>query len=139
MSKRHWLASYGSIPSDIDPDAHSSVVALLEGAMTRYTDKVAIVSAGQKFTYAQIAKLSRDFCAWLQGQGLEKGDRVAVMLPNIAAFPVALLSIIRAGGVQVNVNPLYTPRELEHQLNDAGCQAMVIYADALPTLAGVIG
>src|SRR4030095_1898549 len=102
MTKRHWLATYGSIPHDIDPDAHASVVALLEGAMKRYADKVAIVSAGQKFSYADIDKLSGAFCAYLQSQGVKKGDRIAVMLPNVAAFPVALAGVLRAGAVQVN-------------------------------------
>ena len=122
MANRHWLATYGSIPSDINPDAHASILALMEGAMTRYADKVAIVSAGQKLTYRQMDELSVAFCAYLQGLGVKKGDRVAVMLPNVAAFPVALAGIVRAGAIQVNVNPLYTPRELEHQLNDAGCE-----------------
>src|SRR5262245_57489917 len=135
---RHWLATYGNIPHDIDADAHASVTAMVEGAMQRYADKPAIVSAGQKLSYGELDKLSRDFCAWLQGQGVKKGDRVAVMLPNVAAFPVAFLGIARAGAVQVNVNPLYTPRELEHQLKDAGVKTIVIWCDSLPTLAGVV-
>jgi long-chain acyl-CoA synthetase len=139
MTIRHWLASYGSIPAEINADAHASVVALTEAAMTRYADKTAFVSAGQKFSYAEIDALSRDFCAYLQSVGVTKGDRVAVMLPNIAAFPIALLGIIRAGAVQVNVNPLYTARELEHQLNDSGSERIVIYGDALPTLGAIIG
>ncbi|RFU44791.1 AMP-binding protein [Paraburkholderia sp. DHOC27] len=138
MTSRPWLASYGSIPADIDSHAHDSVLAILEAAMTRYADKTAFVSAGQRLSYAEIDALSRDFCAYLQNAGVKKGDRVAVMLPNIAAFPIAMLGIVRAGAVQVNVNPLYTPRELEHQLRDSGSECIVIYGDALPTLAAVV-
>ncbi|SAL75012.1 long-chain fatty acid--CoA ligase [Caballeronia choica] len=138
MTARHWLASYGSIPAEIDADAHASIVSLTDDAMIRFADKTAFVCAGQKFTFAEIDALSRDFCAYLQSVGVKKGDRVAVMLPNIAAFPIAFLGIIRAGAVQVNVNPLYTSRELEHQLSDSGSERIVIYGDALPTLAAII-
>ncbi|SAL06615.1 long-chain fatty acid--CoA ligase [Caballeronia arationis] len=138
MTARHWLASYGSIPAEIDADAHASVVALTDDAMIRFAGKTAFVCAGQQFSYAEIDALSGNFCAYLQSVGVKKGDRVAVMLPNIAAFPIALLGIIRAGAVQVNVNPLYTPRELEHQLRDSGSEQIVIYGDALPTLAAII-
>jgi long-chain acyl-CoA synthetase len=138
MTARHWLASYGSIPAEIDADAHASIVSLTDDAMIRFADKTAFVCAGQKFTFAEIDALSRDFCAYLQSVGVKKGDRVAVMLPNIAAFPIAFLGIIRAGAVQVNVNPLYTSRELEHQLRDSGSERIVIYGDALPTLAAII-
>jgi long-chain acyl-CoA synthetase len=138
MTARHWLASYGSIPAEIDADAHASIVSLTDDAMIRFAGKTAFVCAGQKFTFAEIDALSRDFCAYLQSVGVKKGDRVAVMLPNIAAFPIAFLGIIRAGAVQVNVNPLYTSRELEHQLRDSGSERIVIYGDALPTLAAII-
>ena len=138
MTARHWLDSYGSIPAEIDADAHASIIALTEDAMMRFGGKTAFVCAGQKFTYTEIDAISRDFCAYLQSVGVKKGDRVAVMLPNIAAFPIAFLGIIRAGAVQVNVNPLYTARELEHQLKDSGSERIVIYGDALPTLAAII-
>jgi len=138
LNTRPWLASYGSIPAEINADAHASVVAIAESAMTRFADRTAFVSAGQALTYAEVDTLSRDFCAYLQGIGVKKGERVAVMLPNIAAFPVVFLGVARAGAVQVNVNPLYTPRELEHQLNDSGSERIVIYADALPTLAAIL-
>ena len=129
MASRHWVKSYGSIPADVDADRYSSVTALLEEAMQRYADKVAFQSFGQSLTYAQVDKLSADFCAYLQHRvGVKKGDRIAVMMPNLAAFPVAMLGIIRAGAVQVNVNPLYTPRELEHQLNDSGSKVIVVFS-----------
>ena len=140
MSNRHWLASYnGRIPSDIDPDAYGSVLEMLERAMRRYADKPAFRCFGQTLTYADTDRLSRDFAAFLQSAlAVKKGDRVAVMLPNIPAFPLAMLGIVRAGAVQVNVNPLYTPRELEHQLNDAGAEIIVIFNGVSPTLAEII-
>jgi long-chain acyl-CoA synthetase len=141
MSRRHWLAVYGErIPAEIDPNAHRSVVTMLEGAMQRYPDKPAFRCFGQTLSYAATDRLSRAFTAYLQARlGVRKGDRVAVMLPNIAAFPLATLGILRAGAVQVNVNPLYTPRELEHQLNDAGAEVIVIFNGASATLAEIIG
>jgi long-chain acyl-CoA synthetase len=139
MTARPWTGSYGDIPTEIDADDPSSLLTLMEGAMQRYADRVAFRSAGHALTYAQVDRLSAAFCAYLQHRlGVRPGDRVAVMSPNLAAFPVAFLGIVRAGGVQVNVNPLYTPRELEHQLNDAGCEVIVIFAGATPTLAEVI-
>ena len=141
MSPKHWLAAYGEkIPCEIDPDAHSSVLGLLEAAMRRYADKPAFRCFGQTLTYTDTDRLSRDFAAYLQGKlGVKKGDRIAVMLPNIPAFPLAMIGIVRTGGVQVNVNPLYTPRELEHQLNDAGVETIVIFNGVSATLAEIIG
>src|SRR5262245_57956059 len=124
MSSKHWLATYGKkIPCEIDPDAHASVLEMLEAAMRRYAKQPAFHCLGRTLTYADADRLSRQFAAYLQGKlGVRKGDRIAVMLPNIAVFPLAMLGIVRAGAVQVNVNPLYTPRELEYQLNDAGVE-----------------
>jgi len=140
MSPKHWLGAYGeNIPCEIDPDVHSSVLGLLEAAMRRYADKPAFRCFGQTLTYAETDRLSRNFAAYLQGKlGVKKGDRIAVMLPNIPAFPLAMIGIVRAGGVQVNVNPLYTPRELEHQLNDAGVETIVIFNGVSGTLAEII-
>ena len=130
MSNKHWLAAYGErIPAEIDPDVYGSVVEMLEQAMQRFADKPAFRCFGQTLTYADTDRLSRDFAAYLQRKlGVKKGDRIAVMLPNIPAFPIAMLGIIRAGAHQVNVNPLYTPRELEHQLNDAGVETIVVFS-----------
>ena len=137
---RHWLTSYGThIPTEIDPDAYGSVLEMLEGAMVRYAEKPAFRCFGQTLTYADTDRLSRAFAAYLQNKlGISKGDRVAVMLPNLPAFPLAMLGIIRTGAIQVNVNPLYTARELEHQLNDAGAKAIVIFSGVSPTLAEII-
>ena len=107
--------------------------------MKRYADKPAFRCFGQTLTYADTDRLSRAFGAYLQQKlGVRKGDRIAVMLPNIPAFPLAMMGIVRAGAVQVNVNPLYTPRELEHQLNDAGVEIIVVFSGASTALAEVI-
>ena len=140
MSARPWLATYGRNMSDeIDPDAYDSVVRMLEEAMQRFASKPAFRCFDQTLTYADTDRLSRHFAAYLQ-QRLEvkRGERIAVMLPNIPAFPLAMIGILRAGAAQVNVNPLYTPRELEHQLNDAGVETIVIFAGSTPTLAEII-
>ncbi len=139
MTTRHWTRSYGSIPAEITPDATPSVLHLMEDAMARYAAKPAIRCFGQTLSYADVDRLSCAFSAYLQNAlGVRKGDRIAVMLPNVPAFPIAMLGIVRAGAAQVNVNPMYTPRELEHQLNDAGCQTIVIYGGSTPTLAEVL-
>jgi long-chain acyl-CoA synthetase len=141
MSNRHWLTAYGGrIPAEINPETHGPVLELLEEAMRRYADRSAFRCFGRTLTYADTDRLSRDFAAFLQSRlGVRKGDRIAVMLPNIPAFPLAMMGIVRAGAVQVNVNPLYTPRELEHQLNDAGAVIIVIFGGVSATLAEIIG
>jgi long-chain acyl-CoA synthetase len=141
MKDRHWLATYAEygIPADIDPNAHQSVVQLLERAMTAHADRPAFRSFGQTLTYADVDRQSRNFAAYLQKQlGVKKGDRIAVMMPNLLAFPIAFLGIVRAGAAQVNVNPLYTPRELEHQLKDADVKVMVVFAGCSATVAEII-
>ena len=141
MPRKHWLAAYGGrIPAEIDPDVYSSVLAMFEDAMRRYVDKPAFRCFGQTLTYADTDRLSRNVAAYLQSRlGVKKGDRIAVMLPNLPTFPLAMLGIVRAGAVQVNVNPLYTPRELEHQLNDAGAKIVVVFAGVSATLAEIVG
>lgn len=140
-NKRPWLAAYGPrIPAEINADAYSSVLHMLEEAMKRFADKPAFRCYGQTLTYADTDRLSRDFAAYLQNKlGVKKGNRIAVMLPNLPAFPLATLGIIRTGAVQVNVNPLYTPRELEYQLNDAGVETIVVFSGVSATLAEIIG
>ncbi len=142
MSTKPWLDTYraSGLPATVDADAHPSVVALLESAMARFADRPAFRAFGQTLSYADVDRQSAAFCAWLQTTlGVKKGDRVAVMLPNFLAFPIAFLGIARAGAIQVNVNPLYTPRELEHQLNDSGSEVIVLFNGSTPTLADVIG
>ncbi len=140
MNSRPWLDTYSKLglPATIDADRHPSVVHLLEDAMRIYAEKPAFRAFGQTLSYADVDRLSAGFAAWLQQHGVKRGDRVAVMMPNLLAFPIAFIGIARAGAVQVNVNPLYTPRELEHQLNDAGTEVIVIFNGSTPTLAQVI-
>ena len=141
MNSRPWLATYrdNRIPESIDPNAYASVVRMLEQAMTAFADKPAFRAFGQTLTYADVDRLSGAFAAWLQNRlGVVKGDHIAVMSPNLLAFPIAFLGIARAGAVQVNVNPMYTPRELEHQLNDSQSKIIVIFSGSTPALAEVI-
>ena len=140
MTKRHWQASYGSIPKEINPEAYPSVTSMLEEAMKRFADKPAFRCLGQTVSYADVDRQSKALAAYLQNKlGVKKGDRVAVMSPNFMAFPIAFLGIIRAGAVQVNVNPLYTPRELEYQLNDAGVNIIIVFSGVSATVAEVLG
>lgn len=140
MTSKHWIKTYGDlIPAEIDPKAYPSVVHMMEQAMNRFADRVAFHNFNNALTYAETDRLSRAFAAYLQYElGVKKGDRIAVMMPNLLAFPIAMLGIIRVGAIQVNVNPLYTPRELEHQLNDAGAEVIVIFNGSTPTLAAVM-
>jgi long-chain acyl-CoA synthetase len=135
-----WIRSYGaSIPHEIDADAYPSVVALFDAAVERFADLPAFECFGRTMSYAEIDHASRAVAAYLQRElGVRRGDRVALMSPNVPAFPIVMLGILRAGAAQVNVNPLYTPRELAHQLNDAGVETIVIFGGSTPTLAEII-
>ena len=127
MTDRPWLSSYPEgVPADIDVTQYASLVALMEESFTRYADRVAYSFMGKDVTYAETDKSSAALAAYLQGLGLAKGDRVALMMPNTPQYPIAVAAVLRAGLVVVNVNPLYTPRELEHQLKDSGAKAIVI-------------
>ena len=139
MMDRPWLRNYGSIPREINPDAWPSVLHLLERAMKEHADRTAFRCFDTELSYAKVDILSAFIASFLQHElGAKRGDRIAVMMPNLAAFPVTLAGIVRAGAAQVNVNPLYTPRELEHQLNDAGCEIIFVYGGATSTLAEVL-
>lgn len=137
---RPWTKTYErTIPLEIDADAHPSVAALFETAVASFQHHTAFECFGQTLTYGELDRASLAFAAWLQKtRGIRRGDRVALMCPNIFAFPVAMLGIIRAGAVQVNVNPLYTPHELQHQLEDAGAETIVVFSGATGTLAEII-
>ena len=125
--ERIWLKSYpAGIPADIDPKKYRSLIQLFESSIAKYRDRPAFHSMGKTITFGELDKLSRAFGAWLQARGLAKGARVAIMMPNCLQYPVAMFGILRAGCTVVNVNPLYTPRELEHQLTDAGAEVIVI-------------
>ncbi|WP_182056969.1 long-chain-fatty-acid--CoA ligase FadD [Pantoea sp. ME81] len=135
-----WLKRYpADVPAEINADRYTSLVELFEHAALQYADQTAFINMGQPMTYRQLDKQSRDFAAWLQqGLGLKQGDRVALMMPNLLQYPVALFGVLRAGMVVVNVNPLYTPRELKHQLNDSGASAIVIVSNFAHTLEKVV-
>lgn len=127
---------YGSQTINFAP--YRSVVEMMEKAIERYADKVAFRNAENCLTYNQTDEYSRSFAAWLQKMGVKKGDRVALMAPNLLAFPVAMLGIMRAGGIQVNVNPQYTPRELRHQLIDSGAHTIIIFSGSSAVLSDII-
>jgi len=132
---RIWLSAYPpGVPADIDPSAYSSLVGLMEEAFKKHAAKTAYSFMGKNVSFAQTDSLSQAFGAYLQGLGLVKGDRVALMMPNVPQYPVAVAAVLRAGFVVVNVNPLYTPRELEHQLKDSGSKAIVIIENFAKTL-----
>ena len=134
-----WLKQYpAGVPAEIDVNLYPSLVALLDESFRRFADRTAYKFMGKAITFRQVDDASRAFAAWLQAQGLAKGDRVAVMMPNVPQYPVAVAGILRAGLVVVNVNPLYTPRELEHQLKDSGAIAIVILENFAGTLAQVM-
>lgn len=135
-----WLKRYpADVPAEIDPDRYSSLVEMFENAASRYADQPAFINMGEVMTFRKLEERSRAFAAYLQqGLGLQKGDRVALMMPNLLQYPIALFGILRAGMVVVNVNPLYTPRELEHQLNDSGAVAIVIVSNFAHTLEKVV-
>jgi len=140
MSDKVWYQHYGSdIPTTVDLNAYPSVIAMFDEAIGKFGDNTAFQNFGAKMTFGELDKQSRKIAAYLQQSlGHKKGDRVAVMMPNIMGFPAAMLGVLRAGLVQVNVNPLYTPRELDHQLNDADVETIIIFTGSTPVLAEII-
>ena len=135
MADRIWLKSYPpGVPADLDTSQYPSLVALMEESFKKYASKTAYSFMGKDVSYGQTDSLSQAFAVYLQSLGLVKGDRVAIMMPNVPQYPVAVAAILRAGFVVVNVNPLYTPRELEHQLKDSGSKAIVIIENFAATL-----
>lgn len=135
-----WLSRYpADVPAEIDPDRYSSLIEMFENSVRRYADRPAFVNMGEVMTFRKLEERSRAFAAYLQNQlKLQKGDRVALMMPNLLQYPVALFGVLRAGMVVVNVNPLYTPRELEHQLKDSGASTIVIVSNFAHTLEKVV-
>ena len=134
-----WLKNYDPrVPIDINPDRYSSIVDIFEQSIEKYSSNVSYINMGKSITFAELDELSRDFAAYLQHSGLKKGDAVAIMMPNLIQYPVALFGILRAGMTVVNVNPLYTPRELQHQLTDSKAKAIVIVENFACTLSAVI-
>jgi long-chain acyl-CoA synthetase len=137
---RNWLLQYPpGVPADIDPDRYASLRDIFEEACANHGHSPAFTNMGATLSYAQLDTLSRAFAAWLQKKsGLIQGDRVALMMPNILQYPIALFGVLRAGMVVVNTNPLYTPRELEHQLKDSGAKAIVIVENFAHVLQQVL-
>ena len=132
---RPWLSAYPEgVPADVDVAQYSSLVALMEESFQKNASRAAYHFMGKDFSFGQTDSLSVALGAYLQGLGLAKGDRVAIMMPNCPQYPVAVAAVLRAGYVVVNVNPLYTPRELEHQLKDSGSKAIVIIENFAATL-----
>jgi len=137
---RPWLSAYpDGVPADIDLSPYRSLVQLLDESLAKYAARSAYHYMGHDMAYAEVDAQARALAAYWQSKGLVKGDRVAVMMPNVLQYPVAVAAILRAGLVVVNVNPLYTARELEHQLNDSGAKAIVIIENFAATLAACLG
>lgn len=136
---KFWLKSYpAGVPAEIDVTQYKSLVHLLEESFKNFADRKAYICMDKSITYGELDAMSQKVAAWLQARGLKPGARVAIMMPNVLQYPVALAAILRAGYVVVNVNPLYTPRELEHQLKDSGAEAIFILENFATTLEKVI-
>ncbi|MGL6222096.1 MAG: long-chain-fatty-acid--CoA ligase, partial [Steroidobacteraceae bacterium] len=137
--QRIWLEHYpAGVPHDVDLTQYSSLVELIEHGLRQHAQRNAYAYMDRYFTFGEIDRYSAAFGAWLQSRGLAKGARVAIMMPNVVQYPIALAGVLRAGYVVVNVNPLYTPRELEHQLRDSGAEAIVILENFASTLQQVV-
>ncbi|MES0177624.1 long-chain fatty acid--CoA ligase [Mesorhizobium sp. M0025] len=139
LPEKPWLKSYSKVvPAEIGALPYSSIGDFLVGACKQFSGQPAYVCMGKSISYAELERQSAAFGAYLQSKGLQKGERVALMMPNVLQYPVAMMAVLRAGYVVVNINPLYTPRELEHQLKDSGAQAIVILENFASTLDAVI-
>ena len=137
--QRFWQTSYEpGVPTDIDWTQYRSLTHLLEEAFRKYADRKAYACMGKSMTFAELDRLSARMAAWLQSRGLQRGARVAIMLPNVLQYPVAMAAVLRAGYTIVNVNPLYTARELQHQLADSGAEALVVLENFAHTVADVV-
>ncbi len=137
--QRPWLKNYPKgIPANIDADAYPNLVSMLQESFNKYSDKPAFSCMGKTITYSQLDRLSAQFGAYLLSRGLEPGDRVALMMPNLLQYPIALIGALRAGLLVVNTNPLYTPREMLHQFNDSGAKAIVIVENFAANLQKIL-
>jgi len=140
MMDKVWLKNYPEgVPAEADVDAYDSIVSLFEESIRRFGDRPAYSNFGVTITYRELDERARALAAYLQGLGLEPGDRVSIMMPNLLSNPIAIFGVLLAGLTVVNTNPLYTARELEHQLNDSGARAIVIVENFASTLDEVIG
>ncbi len=135
-----WLKSYPEgVPYEINPDAYPSLLELMEEGFRQHASEPAYSNMGKELTFGDIDRLSKAFAAYLQSIGLQPGDRVSIQMPNLLQYPVAMFGILRAGMVVVNTNPLYTPREMQHQFKDSGAKAIVILANFASNLEKIIG
>src|ERR1700754_3454072 len=137
--ERIWLKHYpAGVPADIEPTQYASLVDLLEESFTKFADRKAFICMDKSISYRDLDQMSLALAAYLQGRGLQRGARVAIMMPNVLQYPVATAAVLRAGFAVVNVNPLYTPRELEHQLKDSGAEAIIVLENFAHTVEQVI-
>ena len=137
--ERPWLASYPpNVPAEIDVVALGTINGLFETSMAAFADRPAMLCFGSTMTYAALGQQARDLAAWLTSQGLRKGDRVAIMLPNVPAYAVAIFGVLLAGGTVVNTNPLYTPRELTQQISDSGARILIVLENFGTTVAAAL-
>ena len=137
--ERIWLKQYPpGVPADIDPTQYASLVELLEESFAKFADRKAFICMDRSITYRDLGEMSLALAAYLQSRGLAKGARVALMMPNVLQYPIAIAAVLRAGFAVVNVNPLYTPRELEHQLTDSGAEAIIVLENFAHTVQQVL-
>lgn len=136
---RPWHQFYDTVPHEINPDHYGTMIDYLRHCFDQFKNKVAFECMGKTMSYQELDHLSRDFAAWLQQQGLKKGDRIAIQMPNMLQFPIALFGAIRAGLIVVNTNPLYTQEEMAHQFKDSGAKAIVILSNFADKLEAIIG
>jgi long-chain acyl-CoA synthetase len=137
--ERIWLKQYPpGVPADIEPTQYASLVDLLEESFTKFADRKAFICMDKSISYRDLDQMSLALASYLQGRGLQRGARVAIMMPNVLQYPVATAAVLRAGFAVVNVNPLYTPRELEHQLKDSGAEAVIVLENFAHTVEQVI-
>ena len=140
MQSKPWLAHYPpGVPAEIDPTQYGSLLQMIVESFEKYAGLPAYVSMGKTLTFREVDQLSNDFAAFLQSRGLQPGDRIAMMMPNLLQYPIALFAALRAGLIVVNTNPLYTPREMKHQFTDSGVRAIVICENFAHHLEEIIG
>src|SRR5262249_20909532 len=137
--QRPWLDQYPQgVPAQVDASAYPTLLHLLDESFKRYRSQQAFTCMDQPMSYGELDQASLALAGWLQAHGMRQGDRIAIMLPNLLQYPVAAAAILRMGGIVVNVNPLYTPRELRHQLADSGARGIVILENFAHTLEEVL-
>ena len=140
MENRPWLTSYPSgIPANVDTNAYDSLIQFLDECFSKFKSKPAFQSMGKTMTFKDIDKHSRNFAAYLQSRGLKRNDKVAIMMPNLLQYPIAIFGVLRAGMIAVNTNPLYTPREMKHQFTDSDVKAIIIAENFAANLQQIIG